>query len=956
MYINLNLRILKKQTNMVKRIRTLLTLFLLVMGTGLSWADVITCTWDFSDNNEIRKVHYEGKSSGNGVVPSDVEGVYLSVDASVGKFQGRGTDVLINATTIIQIPVKTNKDEITIYNYPDGSNGIGFSIGDKTATKADATFKYVATDADVKDGYATMTVTEKGYAKKIVVKQHVSASGASQPERTVTWDWQSGIPSTITSETIYEGNEGIVHSDVEGVVLDVDARTGKFVYSSAGYVQFNPTTVVKVPVRSAGDVVTIVSYAGQFHYTIGGVDATGNTTTYKATKADEEAGYVSVVGVGSSAYLYSVSVKQIATSATPEPVVEFEPFKIDFRSNPYTVLLPEEGILPANVTFEEGDFNDEGYGTFNQHGYAGAILTVSVDCPVKFTIGTCKFTDKATVSVDGGSAIVINTYESTCDNRNVGSSYDHYVTYIYKGKEPATLTFDLGKYCPYFFAEEWSGVEYDEATKTYNVAAGNVAQLKDAISEANATGNVTIYLPNGTYDLGSDINTTIKGDNIAVIGESRDGVIIMNSPENEGLKTSATLKNTSTGLYLQNLTLQSDAIYGTGTDGIDAERGVALWDCGTKTICKNVYLKGKQDTYYCNGNNGMIAYFEGGKIEGAVDFICGSGNVLFNSVTLNVIATENKQKGGSIAAPSSYGGESAENGYVFINCLVTGAASQNGTYCLARGWKAHSQASPAATFIATNMTISPVSGYWGTTINNAEITRRFAFYKNVYGEPEAADATYLAISKASLQSFAKGLDWDPAAIISQHCPIKTNGAGWASYTAFTDVVLSSGAKAYVAKKINKSSVTLSSIDVIPAGTPVFMLGSAKSEYHVSLPDTKAVFTGTNHLRPVLFDRTLTASANAFVIGTKNGVPGLYKVNSAIAIPAGKCYLDATGASLTLGKELLEFVFEEEETTGIENVVTDADDDTTHYNLAGQKVGKDYKGIVVRKDGKKYLAK
>ena len=122
----------------------------------------------------------------------------------------------------------------------------------------------------------------------------------------------------------------------------------------------------------------------------------------------------------------------------------------------------------------------------------------------------------------------------------------------------------------------------------------------------------------------------------------------------EGLWTTATLKNTSTGLYLQDLTLECNATYGSGTDGIYAERGVALWDCGTKTICKNVYLKGKQDTYYSNGAEGMIAYFEGGKIEGAVDFICGSGNVLFNSVTLNVIATEHTQSGGCIAAPSTY--------------------------------------------------------------------------------------------------------------------------------------------------------------------------------------------------------------------------------------------------------------------------------------------------------------
>ena len=66
------------------------------------------------------------------------------------------------------------------------------------------------------------------------------------------------------------------------------------------------------------------------------------------------------------------------------------------------------------------------------------MLKVSVDRPVKFTIGTCKYTDKATVSVDGEPAIEINT-KAGCDNVGVGSGYNENVTYIYKGTEPAML-------------------------------------------------------------------------------------------------------------------------------------------------------------------------------------------------------------------------------------------------------------------------------------------------------------------------------------------------------------------------------------------------------------------------------------------------------------------------------------------------------------------------------------
>lgn len=697
-----------------------------------------------------------------------------------------------------------------------------------------------------------------------------------------------------------------------------------------------------IKLQVAGDALISVSRC-QFGSgtTIVATDASNKVIATLDAKAASDGGEASFKYVGKATtltltfaqqtYLHGVSVEHFVP-------VTFEPFKINFRTNPYTVISPKSG-LPKNVNITSGKFHNEGLGNEqNQHGYEGVTMTVMVDRPVKFTIGKCKFTDIATVSVDGGAPTDIKTsIDEDCDSQ---TSYDKYVTYIYEGTENAVLKFSLGKYCPYFFAEEWSGVQYDEATKTYSVAAGNAAQLKDAISAANATGDVTIYLPNGTYDLGSDVNTVIQANNIAIIGESRDGVIIKNSPKEEGLDKTATLKNTSTGLYLQDVTIQCYAPYDASTA---AERGVALWDCGTKTICKNVYLKGKQDTYYSNGAEGMIAYFEGGKIEGAVDFICGSGNVLFNSVTLNVIATEHTQSGGCIAAPSTY---SSENGYVFANCLVTAAGSQKDTYYLARGW----QNSPAALFVLTKFAANPSSKYWGDNIN-ALTSRRFAAYST--GAQNDPDAT--SISKASLTGFASG--WDPAEIISQHSPIKTNAAGWASYTAFTDVYIKgSDVKAYTAIQINKNSVLLKTIDdkVIPAGTAVFVKGAEKTAYYVN-----GALVGSpiikNYLKPVLFDQLLTSSSNAFVIGTKDGQPGLYRVSPSLLIPAGKCYLDASSASLALAKEQLEFVFAEGETTGIDNVVAGSDGNATRYNLAGQKVGNDYKGIVV-KGGKKYLAK
>lgn len=814
-------------------------------------------------------------------------------------------------------------------------NTDGSLIGEEVVEGASALkYKYNASNVKVPAGQAFRGWFASADATALKVKE-----GTSLDVNTKLYAKATPIEvATTTSAHNYDMTKDYWYPEDHELI---DVENGKY-YNNHGW-DINGGGTIKL--KLAGDAVITVNRCEYGNgTTVTATDANNNEIAKfdaKAAKGNDKDPVSFMYKGGATTLTFTFASQTYVHAVSVEHVVPvaFEPFKIDFRADPYTVIAPENGKLPACATIGDGAYHDD------QHGYSNVAITVKVDCPVKFTIGSCNYTDKATVSVDGGAAVELATKTAECDYKGVGSSYDHYVTYKYEGTEPAVLKFNLGKYCPYFFAEEWSGVKYDEATKTYTVAAGNVNQLLDAIADANGTGNRTIYLPNGTYNLGNTINTTIAGNNIAIIGESRDGVIIKNTPAEEGLGKSATLKNMSIGLYLQDITISCDAPYNTAEK---AERGVALWDRGTMTICKNVYLKGKQDTYYSNGNEGMVAYFEGGKIEGTVDFICGSGNVLFNSVSLNVTTSANHTSGGVIAAPGSY---KSENGYVFVNCKITADAGQKGTYHLARGWKE----SPAALFVNTILVANPVSTGWGQNINTLE-SRRFAAYRTVpvgsFTDKIINDANTVSVDKASLVEFIGNYDWTPVEIISAHNPIKTNNAGWASYTAYTDVWVD-GAKAYVATKINEKSVTLTSVDEVPAGTGVFILGEPNTEYNVELP-LGATPVSVNKIKPVIYDTPLTASSNAFVLGTKSGVSGLYKVNSNMTVPAGKAYLDATGATLALAKDMLEFVFEDE-ATGVKDVNVNENKNAVRYNLAGQKVGKNYKGIVVR-DGKKALVK
>lgn len=589
----------------------------------------------------------------------------------------------------------------------------------------------------------------------------------------------------------------------------------------------------------------------------------------------------------------------------------FTDFKVDFRSNPYTVVSPAE--LPEGVAVD-GTFHDD------QHGYNKLTMNVAVDGPVKFTFGACGFGNNVTVK-KGEEVLATVSNNGTCDSK---TSSNNFVNWIYNVEEPATLTFELNGYLPFFFAEAcdyieqvevtyydvdgktkigskmidgssalvyaygatdvtvakgkafrgWfndvsgnalkvtegtivdadlklyakttdietvtvgsvqvydmkqmnfypedhetisvtngkyhdkqhgfdftaggtisiqvagnaqvvaslcryskgsvvvkdeagnkvaefeamakdevdgavysfnyvgeattltftfdntayvhditvynveSFVEKDEKTGWYIIPAGDASSFLMALNSANVEGG-TIFLPNGTYDLGTTALSAVSS-NVSIIGESMEGVVIKNRPVKEGIAVTATLLLTGNNIYIQDVTLDCVAPYGTGDDSKTAERSVTIQDKGTKNILKNVYLKGVQDTYYSNGAEGMVGYFENCKIQGTVDFICGSGSIFFQECQLMVAdRTQSVTSANVITAPSGY---ASEKGYVFNDCTIDATSNQTGKYNLGRPWNNH----PAAAFINTTVLKTGSAAGW-TKMNEVSSIRFHEF-------------------------------------------------------------------------------------------------------------------------------------------------------------------------------------------------------------------------------------
>lgn len=212
----------------------------------------------------------------------------------------------------------------------------------------------------------------------------------------------------------------------------------------------------------------------------------------------------------------------------------FVDFKIEFRDNPYTVILPTNGELPAGVLMDGTTYNG---GT---HGIFGGTITVPVDGPVKFTIGVCQYSQNEIVVKKDGEAFTTVNNQATCGESS--GSFAKYVTYVYNGKA-ATLTFEFigNTYIPYFFAEAVEGsieVTWDAKAKTgtfvmpaFDVEIApiyapeaqwakveNVDQLPTAAEGIYAESNDSIVTPGTVAKIGETEN--LQGTVMYAVGTS----------------------------------------------------------------------------------------------------------------------------------------------------------------------------------------------------------------------------------------------------------------------------------------------------------------------------------------------------------------------------------------------------------------------------------------------------
>lgn len=192
--------------------------------------------------------------------------------------------------------------------------------------------------------------------------------------------------------------------------------------------------------------------------------------------------------------------------------------------------------------------------------------------------------------------------------------------------------------------------------------------------------------------------------------------------------------------------------------------------------------------------------------------------------------------------------------------------------------------------------------------------------------------------------------WEQSAIdVINTETLTTSAGGYATYSADYAVNYSElGLTAYTltVDETNKTVTAKEFTGVVPAGGAVLVKGTASKAYTL----TPATTEGDASFATNLQTGATTADGTQYGFTTKFGTPAFAQVASGQDIPAKKGYIVLSGASAA--KYSICFG---DEATGIQTIEAASAANAAMYNLAGQRVDKSYKGIVIV-NGKKYLNK
>ncbi len=254
--------------------------------------------------------------------------------------------------------------------------------------------------------------------------------------------------------------------------------------------------------------------------------------------------------------------------------------------------------------------------------------------------------------------------------------------------------------------------------------------------------------------------------------------------------------------------------------------------------------------------------------------------------------------------------------------------------------------------------------FWDEVFLPSETTGNYAIYAfNTYSGNISKTNSYCWVfqSYVNAKSVFSGNLSSNTFTITPYREATIGDAGYITYSNGEKCKVT-GATRYTVSTNNTTSVTMAEQDaetIWPESAGMILKGEPDAIVTISAvaSDATATTIGTNYLKGTGNSAaviTATEYTYVFANDATYGV-GFYLATESGELAAHKAYLDLSTAGGKAG-EFLSFNFDEEETDGISKVANaNFDANAQVYNLAGQKVGANYKGIVIV-NGKKVLRK
>ena len=739
------------------------TLWLMCLLAGLAKAQDVTATWDFNDEATVTLLTAASETTEPDTIKSN--GIALIVEANGNKIEQAASGIKTDDGVTFKVQVKSNLDVVTV----KGGEDFAYTIGDNAANKADTS--YTATKTDVNNGYVTI-VNNGGSILSISVLLKEIPEPLDPPS----------ISSLIINGTKYAADE-LFGEDFEGELeLGFDA----------------PMVSEKNPVS------TIVKAGKVDEITYDGGDTECTVVIKMSSDDDQTVQYTLKVTQKPSAkltYYEPAGFKMRGWYHEPEGGRKYTTDEtVDADISLYAlVTVLEEASTSAIYNFDLRDyffdpnnheaFNPSGEGFYwydEMHGWAfknDNQIDILVGPRATISLESCKenVNDTILVKTEAGDTLAILKADVEEDGGFINYNYEGEggtLSLIIKTSEEVKIhglrIINTAK-SNYINKDNWYIVNPGDAESFLDVI-----ELANILNGSKSSKRLYIFLPKGVYDLDYTVETTISGYNISIIGQSADSTIIVTTPdyEAEGLGTADLLKNTSSNLYLQDLTLKNAFdYYGTSSLGAAA----AFNDLGNYTVGKGVRMLSNEGTYY-SMNNRAQSYWEDCDIHGTVDFICGGGDIRIQNSTLS-LEPRFYNGGGTrmIVSPRTL----TKFGYVFDHCKVVDLAEGKGDWSFGRTWSNQ----PIAVYLNTTLdenaentlvstrwteegktTTDPlIFGEYNTTdINGINITpetntiRIKSSFQTILAASQAAEFSYEKMFSANAEK-----KWDPAKFTEQ---------------------------------------------------------------------------------------------------------------------------------------------------------------------------------------------